>query len=127
MDFQKIPPLTMLLVAALALLVGCSPPAPTPAVDVSALATSQPRTVVVDTDIAADDWMAILYLLQRPDVTVRAIVARLPVHFCRGVSILRPRLGRAGDAYLRGNRRGLDLGAARLPDEAKVRIWGAKR
>jgi pyrimidine-specific ribonucleoside hydrolase len=29
--------------------------------------------VVVDTDMAADDWMAILYLLQRPDVTVEAI------------------------------------------------------
>ena len=29
--------------------------------------------VVIDTDMGADDWMAILYLLQRPDVHVRAI------------------------------------------------------
>src|SRR6476646_952575 len=31
------------------------------------------RSVVIDTDVAADDWMAILYLLQRPDVDVKAI------------------------------------------------------
>jgi inosine-uridine nucleoside N-ribohydrolase len=31
------------------------------------------RSVVIDTDMAADDWLAILYLLQRPDVDVRAI------------------------------------------------------
>lgn len=30
-------------------------------------------SVVIDTDMASDDWMAILYLLQRPDITVRAI------------------------------------------------------
>jgi len=29
--------------------------------------------VIVDTDMAGDDWMAILYLLQRPDVNVIAI------------------------------------------------------
>lgn len=29
--------------------------------------------VIIDTDMAPDDWMAILYLLQRPDVDVRAI------------------------------------------------------
>jgi pyrimidine-specific ribonucleoside hydrolase len=29
--------------------------------------------MLIDTDMAADDWMAILYLLQRPDVDVRAI------------------------------------------------------
>ena len=29
--------------------------------------------MVIDTDMGADDWMAILYLLQRPDVHVRAI------------------------------------------------------
>jgi pyrimidine-specific ribonucleoside hydrolase len=63
----------MLLVVALALLVACSTPAATPTIDLSALATSQKRTVVVDTDMAADDWIAIVYLLQRPDVTVRGI------------------------------------------------------
>jgi inosine-uridine nucleoside N-ribohydrolase len=35
------------------------------------LAHAQPT--LIDTDMAADDWMAILYLLQRPDVDVRAI------------------------------------------------------
>lgn len=29
--------------------------------------------VVIDTDMAPDDWMAILYLLRRPDVSVRAV------------------------------------------------------
>lgn len=29
--------------------------------------------VIIDTDMAADDWMAILYLLNRPDVSVEAI------------------------------------------------------
>ena len=31
------------------------------------------RPVVIDTDMAADDWLAILYLLRRPDLDVRAI------------------------------------------------------
>jgi inosine-uridine nucleoside N-ribohydrolase len=31
------------------------------------------RPVLIDTDMAIDDWLAILYLLQRPDVDVRAI------------------------------------------------------
>jgi pyrimidine-specific ribonucleoside hydrolase len=34
---------------------------------------SDTHPLVVDTDMAADDWMAILYLLQRPDVDVKAI------------------------------------------------------
>ena len=34
-------------------------------------ADAQP--ILIDTDMAADDWLAILYLLQRPDVDVRAI------------------------------------------------------
>jgi len=29
--------------------------------------------VVIDTDMAADDWMAILYLFKRPDISVKAI------------------------------------------------------
>ena len=32
-----------------------------------------PKPIVIDTDMAADDWMAIMYLLQRPDVLVKAI------------------------------------------------------
>src|SRR5215510_8526692 len=35
--------------------------------------TGTPRSVIIDTDMAADDWMAILYLLQRADVQVEAI------------------------------------------------------
>jgi inosine-uridine nucleoside N-ribohydrolase len=31
------------------------------------------RPVIIDTDMAADDWMAILYLLNRPDVSIAAI------------------------------------------------------
>ena len=31
------------------------------------------RPVLIDTDMAVDDWLAILYLLQRPDVDVRAL------------------------------------------------------
>jgi len=32
-----------------------------------------PKPVIIDTDMAVDDWMAIAYLLQRNDVEVRAI------------------------------------------------------
>ena len=35
--------------------------------------TDQQLPVIIDTDMAADDWMAILFLLQRPDVQVKAI------------------------------------------------------
>ena len=31
------------------------------------------RPLIIDTDMAADDWLAILYLLMRPDVDVKAI------------------------------------------------------
>jgi pyrimidine-specific ribonucleoside hydrolase len=31
------------------------------------------QSVVIDTDMSVDDWMAILFLLQRPDVSVKAI------------------------------------------------------
>ncbi|HEX7567723.1 MAG TPA: nucleoside hydrolase, partial [Anaerolineaceae bacterium] len=47
---------------------------PTPT---SAIYHTQPSTglmtVIIDTDMARDDWMAILYLLNRPDVDVKAI------------------------------------------------------
>lgn len=33
----------------------------------------EPRAVIIDTDMAPDDWMAILYLLRRSDVDVKAI------------------------------------------------------
>ena len=35
--------------------------------------SEQVPSVLIDTDMAPDDWMAILYLLQRPDVSVMAI------------------------------------------------------
>ena len=35
--------------------------------------SAHPHLVVIDTDMAIDDWMAILYLLQRPDIEVLAI------------------------------------------------------
>jgi inosine-uridine nucleoside N-ribohydrolase len=34
---------------------------------------SAPRPVVIDTDMAADDWLAILFVLGRPDLDVKAI------------------------------------------------------
>lgn len=34
---------------------------------------SAPRPVVIDTDMAADDWLAILFILGRPEVDVKAI------------------------------------------------------
>jgi pyrimidine-specific ribonucleoside hydrolase len=38
-----------------------------------ATAAAHPRPVMIDTDMAGDDWMAILYLLQRTDIVVQAI------------------------------------------------------
>jgi pyrimidine-specific ribonucleoside hydrolase len=73
MSHQRTSRLTMLFVVALALLMGCGIPATTPTATLPTPATSQPRAIVIDTDMAADDWMAILYLLQRLDVAVRAI------------------------------------------------------
>lgn len=36
-------------------------------------ASDHPRPVIIDTDMASDDWMAILFLLQRPDIKIKAI------------------------------------------------------
>jgi pyrimidine-specific ribonucleoside hydrolase len=61
-------------VLMLALLLGCintAPPLLEPITPHAVAADAQP--VVIDTDMAADDWLAILYLLGRPDVDVRAI------------------------------------------------------
>jgi inosine-uridine nucleoside N-ribohydrolase len=46
-------------------------PALQPGIPPVLAADAQP--VIIDTDMAADDWLAILYLLQRPDVDVKAI------------------------------------------------------
>lgn len=53
------------------LLMACSAPSapastPTPF-------TGTPQPLIIDTDMAADDWMAILYLLKRPEVSIEAI------------------------------------------------------
>lgn len=48
-------------------------PAPTPIPRVAPTAAPNPLPVIIDTDMAVDDWMAILYLLNRTDVTVKAI------------------------------------------------------
>jgi len=37
------------------------------------VAASAAKPIVVDTDMAADDWMGLLYLLERPDVEVLAV------------------------------------------------------
>lgn len=55
-------------VTLIALLAGFAAPSGSPA-----HAQDGPRPVIIDTDLAADDWLAILYLLQRPDVSVKAI------------------------------------------------------
>lgn len=66
MMFRKIPIFTLALIMAACASQPTPQPTPTPF-------TGTPRPVIVDTDMAADDWMAILYLLQRPDVNVNAI------------------------------------------------------
>ncbi len=58
----------VLMGVCLAACAGVVTPRPTPTPFIGA-----PRAVVVDTDMAGDDWMAILYLLQRQDVSVKAI------------------------------------------------------
>lgn len=58
----------------LALLLGCASTAPSSLEPVAPHAVAaDARPVVIDTDMAADDWLAILYLLGRSDVDVRAI------------------------------------------------------
>ncbi len=69
-------PLLVLAVLVLAM-GGCrskASPTPTPAQSTSPPAPApEARPIVIDTDMAADDWMAILYLLQRLDASVQAI------------------------------------------------------
>jgi pyrimidine-specific ribonucleoside hydrolase len=66
---MKIKYITIYVAALLTLLlgVGCArhEPEATPA--------PEPIPVIIDTDMALDDWLAILYLLNRPDVMIKAI------------------------------------------------------
>ncbi len=71
------------LTLILLLLSGCGGPQPSPTPTSIPTLTPIPPTptrvtpgikpVVIDTDMAVDDWMAILYLLQRTDVAIKAI------------------------------------------------------
>jgi inosine-uridine nucleoside N-ribohydrolase len=80
---HSITPKGLLLAVLVSVLVltACRPataptamPSPTPTVSEEGVTgTTTTRTVLIDTDMAVDDWMAILYLLQRTDVTVEAI------------------------------------------------------
>ena len=67
------------VIVALVAAIGCSGPAASvpasqsPALSSAPIAIGDPRPVVIDTDMAADDWLAILYLLKRPEVEVVAV------------------------------------------------------
>jgi inosine-uridine nucleoside N-ribohydrolase len=66
--------LGLILAAGLALALAWSLPAPAQDLAFDPLpAAASPRPVVIDTDMAPDDLIAILYLLQRPEVRVLAI------------------------------------------------------
>jgi pyrimidine-specific ribonucleoside hydrolase len=57
-----------------ALLLGCANTESTPLEPITPHAVAEDaQPVVIDTDMAADDWLAILYLLGRSDVDVQAI------------------------------------------------------
>ena len=66
MMFRKI------LAFGLALVLAACGIQPTPRLTPTPI-TGTARPVIIDTDMAPDDWMAILYLLNRPDVSVAAI------------------------------------------------------
>jgi inosine-uridine nucleoside N-ribohydrolase len=62
----------------MALSVGCAAPGASAPASFSAsvpapTAARTPKPVIVDTDMAADDWLAILYILNRPEVEVVAV------------------------------------------------------
>lgn len=73
------------VVIAIVVAVGCAAPQGSAPVSPTIPASSGPsaaapptaradaRPVIVDTDMAADDWLAILYLLNRPEVEVVAV------------------------------------------------------
>jgi pyrimidine-specific ribonucleoside hydrolase len=64
----------LLLLLAPAVFIQLKNTASTPLLQVEPLpAVDQPRPVIIDTDMAPDDWMAILYILQRPEIDLRAI------------------------------------------------------
>jgi hypothetical protein len=63
MIFRRILVFSLTLILAACGIQPTPHPTPTPF-------TGTPRPIIIDTDMAADDWMAILYLFQRPDVSI---------------------------------------------------------
>ena len=63
---QKILAFSLILILAACGTQPTPRPTPTPF-------TGTPRPVIIDTDMAGDDWMAILYLLNRPDINIEAL------------------------------------------------------
>lgn len=58
----------------LVFLAGCAAPAEQPLQPITPpTRVADAKPMIIDTDMAADDWLAILYLLMRPDVDVKAI------------------------------------------------------
>jgi pyrimidine-specific ribonucleoside hydrolase len=81
---RRVPAVALVVLVALAGLIwsglGLFAPAAAKRVNIQPVTPAAARTidpsarpVVIDTDMAPDDWLAILYLLQRGDVNVRAI------------------------------------------------------
>ena len=60
-----------LLIFISVLLAACSGPAAPSATSTPFAGTRRP--VIIDTDMAPDDWLAILYMLQRQDIDIKAI------------------------------------------------------
>jgi inosine-uridine nucleoside N-ribohydrolase len=54
--------LVLIMISALGILTQPSP-----------AAAQEPRPVIIDTDMGADDWMAIIFLLKSPNISVEAI------------------------------------------------------
>lgn len=70
----------LLLMSLLLTACGVDPTSQTDSLEETAVPTTQftdlivqPRTVVIDTDMAFDDWMAILFMLNIPEMDIRAI------------------------------------------------------
>src|SRR5262245_2081040 len=62
------------MLLCIVLIAGCAEPTPTEVASApSTIPAGPPRPVIIDTDMGADDWLAILYLLRRPDIDVLAI------------------------------------------------------
>jgi len=69
--------------------------------NVSQAAPAEPRPIIVDTDLSFDDYVALLYLLQHPDVDIRAItVVNGVVHVKPGVENARRLLSLVGQAAI---------------------------